>query len=93
MSVRCTNIPNGFTAWRKLMPKLIKEGVQASPHAWGHRLKTNYISHLAAGLGNVVTIEGVTCECDQVDFGKYEMKEGKLSPSPEPGFGMKLEIK
>jgi len=82
----------GFTAWRKLMPQLKKQRVQASPHAWGHLLKTYYISHLARGLGNVVTIEGVTCSCKEVDFGKYELKDGRLTPSPDPGFGMQLKV-
>ena len=38
----------------------------------------------------MATIEGVTCECDLVDFGKYELKDGRLTPSLDPGFGMKL---
>ncbi|MDR8392398.1 hypothetical protein NC796_14690 [Aliifodinibius sp. S!AR15-10] len=59
----------GFTAWRKLMPRL---------------------THLAGGLGNTPTIEGVTCDSDDIDFGDYELNEGKLTPSSEPGFGMKL---
>lgn len=82
----------GFTAWRKLMPSLIEQGIKASPHAWGHILKTYYISHLARGLGNIVTIEGVTCDCKEVDFGKYELKDGRLTPSPDAGFGMKLKV-
>ena len=81
----------GFTAWRKLMPSLKKQGVQASPHAWGHVLKTYYTSHLARGMGNVATIEGVTCACEDVDFGKYQLKDGQLTPSPDPGFGLKLK--
>ncbi|MDP7626134.1 MAG: hypothetical protein QF493_14465, partial [Rhodospirillales bacterium] len=64
----------------------------ASPHAWGDMLKTHYISHLSAGLGNVVTIEGVTCISDDIDFGDYEIKDGKLHVSEKPGFGMKLLI-
>ncbi|HEY8477668.1 MAG TPA: enolase C-terminal domain-like protein, partial [Chloroflexota bacterium] len=81
----------GFTPWRKLMPELKRQGVQASPHTWGSQLKTYYTSHLAAGLGNVVTVEGVTCSSDEVDFGKYTLKDGKLTPSPDPGFGMRLK--
>ena len=61
-----------------------------SPHAWGNRLKTHYIAHLAAGLGNVVTIEGVTCLSDDIDYGHYPLKDGKLHVSEEPGFGMRL---
>jgi L-alanine-DL-glutamate epimerase-like enolase superfamily enzyme len=80
----------GFTPWRKLIKGLIEQGVQSSPHAWGHLLKTHYTAHLAAGMGGIVTIEGVTCASDDVDFGSYQLKDGKLSVSEEPGFGMKL---
>lgn len=82
----------GFTAWRNLMPKLIASGTFASPHAWGDRFKTNYTTHLAAGLGNCCTIEGVTCESEDVDFGNYPLKDGKITVSDAPGFGMKLLV-
>ncbi len=81
----------GFTAWRKLIPVLQEIGATSSPHAWGSRLKTNYTAHLASGLGNVVTIEGVTCTSEDVDFGDYVLKDGKLMTSEAPGFGMKLK--
>lgn len=80
----------GFTAWRKLMPELKRRKVLASPHAWGHLLKTHYVAHLTAGLGNVVTIEGVTCHSEDVDFGGYRLEDGKLILPDDPGFGMKL---
>jgi L-alanine-DL-glutamate epimerase-like enolase superfamily enzyme len=80
----------GFTPWRKLMPFLKKNNTLASPHAWGSRLKTHYAAHLSAGLGNVVTLEGVTCESDEIDYGDYPIVNGKLRVSEAPGFGMKL---
>jgi len=80
----------GFSPWLKLMPKLKAMNTLTSPHAWGNRLKTHYIAHLAAGLGNVVTIEGVTCLSDDIDYGHYPLKDGKLHVSEEPGFGMRL---
>ncbi|MEN1679741.1 MAG: enolase C-terminal domain-like protein [Planctomycetota bacterium] len=80
----------GFTPWRRLMPKLAELGCKASPHAWGTRLKTHYVAHLAAGLGNCVTVEGVTCESDAIDYGEYPLVEGRLRVSDKPGFGMKL---
>ncbi len=84
-------VGHGFTAWRKLMPELQRRGVLASPHAWGSQLKTYYVAHLAAALGNTLTIEGVTCECDRIDWGDYHLdKQGRLAPSSAPGFGMKL---
>ena len=82
----------GFTKWRKLMPSLVESKTHASPHAWGSRFKTHYCAHLAAGLGNCCTIEGVTCESDDVDFGDYPIKDGKLHVSDAPGFGMKLMV-
>lgn len=82
----------GFTAWRKLMPRLSEMGISASPHAWGTLLKTYYNAHLTGGLGNAPTLEGVTCNSEDVDFGDYNLEEGKLIPSSEPGFGMKLLV-
>jgi L-alanine-DL-glutamate epimerase-like enolase superfamily enzyme len=62
----------------------------ASPHSWGNMLKTHYNAHLAAACGNVVTIEGVTCLSDDIDFGDYKIVNGKIQVSEMPGFGMKL---
>ncbi len=80
----------GFTPWRKLLKDLIAQGVQSSPHAWGNLLKSHYVAHLAAGLGGIVTIEGVTCTSEDVNLGGYKLKDGKMPVSEEPGFGMKL---
>lgn len=80
----------GYTGWRKLMPGLKKMDVFASPHAWGSQIKTNAVAHLAAALGNTITIEGVTCHSDEIDFGNYKIENGKLIPSTAPGFGMTL---
>ncbi|HLR32068.1 MAG TPA: hypothetical protein VK074_06230 [Fodinibius sp.] len=81
-------VGEGFSSWRQLMPSLIEMGISASPH--GSLFKTYYNAHLAGALGNMPTIEGVTCESDEVDFGNYTLEEGKLTPSSAPGFGMKL---
>lgn len=80
----------GFTPWRRLMPDLEKRGILASPHAFGEQFKSYYTAHLTGGLGNTVTIEGVPCTSDDVDFGDYRIAGGKLIPSAAPGFGMKL---
>ncbi len=91
LDVHLTDIEGlGFTNWRKLMPKLIKLGAQASPHAWGSLLKSYYTAHLAGGLGNTVTIEGVTSTSDDVDLSGYNVKGGKLIPPSSAGFGMPL---
>ena len=79
----------GFTQWIKLMPELQKINMLSSPHAWGDRLKTNYNAHLAAGLGNICTIEGVTCLSDDIDYGDYPIENGMIKVSEAPGFGMK----
>ena len=80
----------GFSEWIRLMPKLQGMGMLTSPHCWGDRLKTHYTAHLSAGLGNVCTIEGVTCVSDDIDYGNYPIANGKISASVEPGFGMKI---
>lgn len=80
----------GFTKWRQLMPKLIESKTLASPHAWGNRLKTHYTAHIAAGLGNCCTVEGVTCESDDIDYGDYPVRDGRIHVPDTPGFGMKL---
>lgn len=91
LDVHLTDIEGlGFTNWRNLMPKLIQLGAQASPHAWGSLLKSYYTAHLAGGLGNTVTIEGVTSTSDDVDLSGYLVKDGKLIPSSSAGFGMQL---
>lgn len=80
----------GFTQWRKLIPLLKENKLIASPHNWGEYLKTLYTMHLAAGLGNVCTIEGVTCHSNGIDFGRVRLENGLLIPSDVPGFGMSL---
>lgn len=91
MDVHISDIEGlGFTNWRRLMPSLVRHGVQASPHAWGSLLKTFYTAHMAGGLGNTVTIEGVTSTSDDVDLSGYTIKDGKLVPPDAPGFGLTL---
>ena len=80
----------GFTNWRKLMPILIENGLQASPHNWGDYLKTIYTGHLAGSMGNVVTNEGVTCFSNDIDFGFNRVENGVFIPSSAPGFGVSL---
>ncbi|WP_104381574.1 enolase C-terminal domain-like protein [Sphingobacterium sp. HMA12] len=91
LDVHLTDIEGlGFTNWRKLMPELKKIGAQASPHAWGSLLKSYYTAHLAGGLGNTVTIEGVTSTSEEVDLSGYKIQDGKLIPPSTAGFGMPL---
>lgn len=91
LDVHLTDIEGlGFTNWRRLMPELKNLGAQASPHAWGSLLKSYYTAHLAGGLGNTVTIEGITSTSEDVDLSGYSIKAGKLIPPSSPGFGMTL---
>jgi len=78
----------GLTAWRRVMPELREIGVQASPHAWGVPVKTLYTAHLAAGFGNVVTVEGVPGHADGIDTSGYVLRDGVLSVPDRPGFGI-----
>jgi L-alanine-DL-glutamate epimerase-like enolase superfamily enzyme len=80
----------GLTAWRRLMPQLVDLGVQASPHAWGLPLKTLYAAQIAAGVGNVVTVEGVPGTTGGADTSGYRLEEGRLTVPDAPGFGIPL---
>lgn len=80
----------GFTGWRAVMPRLVDAGVTASPHAWGEPLKTAYAAQLAAGLGNVLTVEGVPGTVDGVDLSGYAVRAGALTVPSAPGFGLPL---
>jgi D-galactarolactone cycloisomerase len=80
----------GFTEWRKLMPELARNNITASPHTWGAGLKTVYTAHLAGGLGNTPTLEGVTCSQEDVSYGGNRIVKGNFQPSREPGFGLTL---
>jgi D-galactarolactone cycloisomerase len=80
----------GFTSWIRKIQHIKLMGIQASPHAWGSAIKTNYVAHLSGAFGTTATIEGVTCTSDDVDLTGYYLKNGKLVPSSKPGFGMEL---
>jgi L-alanine-DL-glutamate epimerase-like enolase superfamily enzyme len=71
------------------MPVLQQIGVQASPHAWGLPLKTLYAAHVAAGLGNVVTVEGVPGTAATIDATAYRLENGRLYLPDLPGWGIK----
>lgn len=81
----------GFTPWRKWLPQLAKAGVQASPHAWGSATKTLYTAHLLSAYGNAPTLEGVSTQGGNIDFGENQIVDGKYQPSSRPGFGVMLE--
>ncbi len=53
----------------------------------------NYSAHLAAGLGNVLMLEGIPSTTHGADLGLYRIEEGILHvPEDAPGFGMKLTV-
>jgi L-alanine-DL-glutamate epimerase-like enolase superfamily enzyme len=80
----------GLTPWRQLMPTLRELGVAASPHTWGFPVKTLYAAHVAAGLGNVVTVEGIIGGAVGVDTAGYALVDGTLHVPDRPGFGLAL---
>ncbi len=80
----------GFTPWRAVMPEIVAAGALAAPHTWGDPLKTRYAGHLAAGLGHVLTLEGVPGCTERVDWSGYRLDAGRLSVPDLPGFGMGL---
>ncbi|MFO7903175.1 MAG: enolase C-terminal domain-like protein [Pirellulaceae bacterium] len=80
----------GFTRWRRLMPKLIKAGIKASPHLWMWTPRTYYCAQFAAGVGNVCIIEGIPGRAPEIDYSAYKITDGKLVVPDTPGFGLKL---
>ena len=80
----------GFSAWRRVMPRLLDIGAQGSPHAWGEPLKTYYAAQIACGLGNVPVVEGVPGNVDGVDDSGYVLEGGVLTLPDSPGFGLDL---
>jgi L-alanine-DL-glutamate epimerase-like enolase superfamily enzyme len=80
----------GLTAWRKIMPAVLDAGVAASPHAWGDPLKTLYAAQIGAGLGNVLTVEGVPGTVVGVDTSGYRLESGRLQVPMTAGFGIPL---
>ncbi|MCS0499919.1 mandelate racemase/muconate lactonizing enzyme family protein [Protaetiibacter mangrovi] len=80
----------GFSRWRWIMPRLRLAGVLGSPHTWGSPLKMYYAAHLAAGLGNIPTIEGMPGSVEKVDSGGHHFENGVLTVSDEPGFGLRI---
>ena len=80
----------GFTAWRRVMPRLEAIGAQASPHAWGEPFKTYYAAQIGCGLGGVPIVEGVPGHVEGVDDSGYDLRDGILTLPDSPGFGMEL---
>lgn len=80
----------GLTPWRRIMPEVAASGTQASPHAWGHPLKTRYAAHLAAGCGNVELVEGVPGSVQGVEDALLRPVDGVLRLDDAPGFGIPL---
>ncbi len=80
----------GFTNWRRIMPELERVGVKASPHTWGWIPRPYYVAQLAAGVGNVVIVEGIPGRTEGVDYSAYRLVDGQIVVPDEPGFGLKL---
>ena len=80
----------GFTNWRHIMPELERAGVKASPHTWGWIPRPCYVAQLAAGVGNVIIIEGIPGKTEGVDYSAYKFVDGQIIVPDLPGFGLKL---
>lgn len=80
----------GFSRWRRQMPVFKKAGIKTAPHLWGCTPKPFYCAHLAAGLGNVVIIEGIPGTGERLDYSGYRIAEGKMHVPSTPGFGIGL---
>jgi len=81
----------GFTRWRTVMPELVAAGVPASPHTWAWCVRPRYASHLAAGSGNVVIVEGIPGESSGLDYSNYTMVDGSMVVPDLPGWGIPID--
>jgi D-galactarolactone cycloisomerase len=91
LNVRLEDIcGHGLTRWRRKMPRLAQQGIGASPHTWGTALKTVYTAHFIGAYGNAPTVEGVTTQGGNVDFGENRIVDAQFHPSNQPGFGLTL---
>ena len=81
----------GFTRWRRVMPELEKASVLASPHTWCWCIRPHYAAQLAAGVGNVVIVEGIPGETERLDYSNYEMADGNMVVPDLPGFAIPLK--
>lgn len=80
----------GMTAWRRWLAEIVATGARISPHTWGDALKTRYAAQFVAGVGHVLTVEGVPATTQDVDWSGYALVDGLLRLPDAPGFGMKL---
>ncbi len=78
----------GFTRWRRAMPVLRQAGILAAPHLWGCTPKPYYCAHLAAGLGNVLILEGIPGVGRHLDYSRFTIRDGKMQVPDLPGFGI-----
>lgn len=81
----------GFTRWRHVMPDLIQANIPVSPHTWCWCVRPFYVSQLAAGLGNVVCIEGIPGDTSALDYTNYPIIDGHVHVPDLPGFAMPLK--
>ena len=82
----------GFSNWWRIMPELRKAGVKASPHLWVWSPRPYYCAHLAAGVGNVLIIEGIPARSKNIDYSAFKIKDGNLHVPEKPGWGLGLKM-
>ena len=78
----------GFTQWRKAMPRFADAGIKTAPHLWGGTPKPFYCAHLAAGIGNVLIVEGIPGVGQQLDYSGFRIADGQIHVPDTPGFGI-----
>ncbi|MAG35760.1 MAG: hypothetical protein CL878_05885 [Dehalococcoidia bacterium] len=70
---------------------LEKAGLPAAPHTWAWCMQPRYVAQLAAGVGNVLNIEGIPGESAGVDYTLHPIVDGSIAVSDVPGFGLPLD--
>jgi L-alanine-DL-glutamate epimerase-like enolase superfamily enzyme len=79
----------GYTRWRRAMPTFEQAGILAAPHLWGCTPKPFYCAHLAAGVGNVLIVEGIPGVGQHLDYSQFKIVDGKIHLPDVAGFGIK----
>jgi hypothetical protein len=75
---------------RRLLPLVVETGARAAPHTWGELLKTLCAAQLAAGHGNIISVEGIPAAPVDHDWRAYQLVDGALRVPDLPRFGVRL---
>jgi L-alanine-DL-glutamate epimerase-like enolase superfamily enzyme len=89
--VQCDILHTGFTRWLRLGRALDAMGIASAPHHFGLYLGNFVSGHLAAAVQGLRYIEWDEATVPGVSAPGYQLSEGRLRVSDDPGFGIELD--